>query len=207
MNYYCRSECKNFGIELPEFLSCEQIEKDIDKEEKIWLLFEEFNADLEKLSKEEWIVFRKKSYRLEDFVSEWQKRLETSESTALSTRLLQELQKYELILPILKYVHGENFTDKHWLEVFSLLNIIPKPIDILTLQDFLLVCDKLTDSTIELQTICKRASSEVVVRQALAELDQWEVQTRFSLSQHTDSKKNTINLIKDFKDILNKVRI
>lgn len=95
------------------------------------------NTDLEKLSKEEWIVFRKRSYKLEEFVQEWQKRLESSQSTALSTRLLQELHKYEEVVPALKYLRGEDYTDKHWLEVFSVLQITPKPIDMLTLEDFL----------------------------------------------------------------------
>lgn len=158
------------------------------------------------MSKEEWIVFRKKSYRLEEFVVEWQKRLEASDATALSTRLLQELQKYENILPVLKYIRGEDFTEKHWMEIFSLLHMTAKPIDILTLHDFLEVSDRLSESGKELQVICKRAASEVVVRQALAELDQWEVQTRFSLTPHVDCQHNTIMLIKDFKDILNKVR-
>lgn len=203
--FFFRNDCKNFGIDLPDFPLCEQVEVDIEKEEKIWLLFEAFNTDLDKLSKEEWIVFRKKSYRLEEFVIEWQKRLESSDATALSTRLLQELQKYENILPVLKYIRGEDFTEKHWIEVFMLLDITPKPLDILMLQDFLNVSERLANCGKELQGICKRAASEVVVRQALAELDQWEVQTRFTLTQHVDCKHNTIMLIKDFKDILNKI--
>lgn len=45
-----------------------------------------------------------------------------------------------------------------------------------------------------------------MVRQALNELDQWEVQTFFTLTDHVDSQKNPIKLIKDYKEILNKVR-
>lgn len=67
------------------------------------------------------------------------------------------------------------------------------------------VSDRITESGPELQSICKRAASEVVVRQALSELEQWEVQTRFILTEHQDSQRTTIMLIKDFKDILNKV--
>lgn len=163
------------------------------------------SIDLEKLSKEEWIVFRKKCYKLEEFVADWQKRLENTESTALSTRLLQELQKYERVVPVLKYVRGEDFTDKHWMEVFALLGMSVKPVDVLTLEDFLVAAERLAESGKELQAICKRAASEVVVRQALVELDQWEVLARFTLLSHTDSQSNSIMLIKDFKDILNKV--
>lgn len=124
-------------MEAPEFPLCDQVQHDLSQEEDIWHLFEEFKTDLENLTKVEWIVFRKRSFKLEEFVQNWQKRLEEAPSTALSTRLLQELQKYEGILPLLKYLRGEDFTDKHWMEVFQLLGIIPKAVDSLTLSDFL----------------------------------------------------------------------
>lgn len=50
-----------------------------------------------------------------------------------------------------------------------------------------------------------RASSETVIRQALGELDIWEVEAKFVLTEHKDSQGLTVMLIKDFKDILNKV--
>lgn len=53
--------------------------------------------------------------------------------------------------------------------------------------------------------ISKKAASEIVVRQALAELDQWDVQARFILNPHKDSRGKDILLVKDFKEVLNKV--
>lgn len=50
-----------------------------------------------------------------------------------------------------------------------------------------------------------RAASEISIRQALGELDAWEVQARFSLTNHTDSKSRDLMLIKDFSDVLNKI--
>jgi len=50
-----------------------------------------------------------------------------------------------------------------------------------------------------------RASSEIVIRQALGELDIWEVEAKFVLTEHKDSQGLFVMLIKDFKDILNKV--
>lgn len=55
------------------------------------------------------------------------------------------------------------------------------------------------------QVICKKAAGEVIVRQALAEINQWEVQSHFTMIDHLDFKKRNIALIKDFKEILNKV--
>lgn len=39
----------------------------------------------------------------------------------------------------------------------------------------------------------------------MAELDQWDVQARFILTPHNDSRKKTIMLVKDFKEILSKI--
>lgn len=108
-------------------------------------------------------------------------------------------------LPVLKFVRGDDFTEKHWIEVFSLLNITPKPMDILTVKEFLNASEMLVENAQKLQTLCKRAASEIVVRQALAELDQWDVQSRFVLNTHTDSLGRNVLLIKEFKEILNKI--
>jgi hypothetical protein len=41
------------------------------------------------------------------------------------------------MLPSLKYVRGEMFSDKHWLEMFGILGIPSKSVEILTFGDFL----------------------------------------------------------------------
>lgn len=54
-------------------------------------------------------------------------------------------------MPVLKYVRGEDFTEKHWMEVFTLLGLTPKPVDILCLRDFLDVSEVLVNYAKELQ--------------------------------------------------------
>jgi hypothetical protein len=52
---------------------------------------------IETISKEEWIVFRSKSYKFEEFLQQWQERLKSgSETTSLTVRLLQEVEKYKV---------------------------------------------------------------------------------------------------------------
>jgi len=52
---------------------------------------------IETMSKEEWIVFRSKSYKFEEFLQQWQERLQSgSETTSLTVRLLQEVEKYKV---------------------------------------------------------------------------------------------------------------
>lgn len=82
-------------MDVPEFPFYDDIEKDLEKQQEMWTCFEEFYEGIEKLSNEEWIVFRKKSYRLEEFLQDWQIKLKKIESTPLVTRLLQEIHKYQ----------------------------------------------------------------------------------------------------------------
>lgn len=65
--------------------------------------------------------------------------------------------------------------------------------------------DKIIEKSEELKELNLRASGEVVIRQALAELDTWEVDAKFTLVPHTNSSGKEIMLIKEWKDIINKV--
>lgn len=110
------------------------------------------------------------------------------------------------------------------MEVYSLLGITLKSVDALTLKDLLDVSEKLIEnvdklkvkqflwhnllfSTLSFKALNKRAASEVVVRQALSELDQWEVEARFALTTHIDSSEKPISVVKNYKEILGKVSV
>ncbi|KAF5283232.1 hypothetical protein FQA39_LY17379 [Lamprigera yunnana] len=199
------SDYGRFNVDSADFSFLENIEADFKQEEDLWTQFEDFHNEFEKIANEEWIVFRKKSYRLDEFLSDWQTKLEQSHQSSIITMLLQEIDKYKTAVPVLKYVKGEDFTENHWIEVFTLLNIVPKPIDILLLSDFLNASEAMLENAEQLKIICKKAASEVVVRQAIAELDHWDVQCKFLFSEHKDVNDKNVMIIKDFKDILNKI--
>lgn len=85
-------------METPTLTSQDTIKNDLEKEEKLWSIFEEFHNEFQKLCSEEWIVFRKRCYKFEDFLNNWRERLERTENSALVTRILQELHKYEVTI-------------------------------------------------------------------------------------------------------------
>lgn len=43
----------------------------------------------------------------------------------------------QAVIPLLKYIRGEDFSDKHWCEMFNLLGMEVKPVDQLTVYDVL----------------------------------------------------------------------
>jgi dynein heavy chain 2 len=171
----------------------------------MWGLFEEFNKSLREMSGEEWIIFRSKSYRFEEFLSQWSDRLGATQATSVTVRLMREIEKYKAILPVLKYVRGEIFSDRHWTEMYGILGMPQKQTDKLVFDDFLQVRQRLVDKESELKELNHRAAGEVVIRQALNELDIWEVEAKFAFTEHLTSAGETIPLIKDWKDVLNKV--
>lgn len=53
-----RVDCSHFELESVEFPLLDELEGDIATFETMWKLYEEFNSDLEELSKQDWISFR-----------------------------------------------------------------------------------------------------------------------------------------------------
>ena len=51
----------------------------------------------------------------------------------------------------------------------------------------------------------QRAQGEVTIREALRELDLWGAGAVFALTDYEDSNKRTLQLIKDWKDLVNSV--
>ena len=200
------ADCAHFGIKEPDFAQLEEVQLDLEKHEEMWGLFEEFNTSMSEMVREEWIIFRSKSYRFEEFLAQWYDRLQNSkQATTVTVRLLQEIERYKVVLPLLKYVRGDVFSEQHWTEMYGLLGMPQKAVDKLVFEDFLHVRERLVASEDPLKELNNRAAGEVVIREALKELDIWEVEAKFSFIEHQASSGEMVPLIKDWKDVLNKV--
>ena len=55
------------------------------------------------------------------------------------------------------------------------------------------------------QELYSRAQGEVSIREALRELELWGAGAVFSLTSYSDSKSVDINIIKDWKELVNQV--
>ena len=55
------------------------------------------------------------------------------------------------------------------------------------------------------QELYSRAQGEVSIREALRELELWGAGAVFSLTPYSDSKSVDINIIKDWKELVNQV--
>ena len=71
---------------------------------------------LNELAKEDWVTFRSKTYRFDEFLSNWQEKLRNlpnnestksskkHSSTNMNVRIQQDIENYRLITPLFKWV-------------------------------------------------------------------------------------------------------
>ena len=129
-------------------------------------------------------------------------------------------------IPALKLARGETFTERHWSELMKMAGLSTSA-ERMVLQDLLSTRTSLMQNfnelrvrriltlsrrikftdfiSIYLKELNSRAAGESLVRQALAELEQWEIESRWTLVQHVDSGGIQLFIIKEYKDLLNKV--
>ncbi|GIY28883.1 cytoplasmic dynein 2 heavy chain 1 [Caerostris darwini] len=201
-------DIRHFNLPEPNFL-IEELKQDIEKTEEIWLTYDKFHSDLQEFSKEEWIVFRNKIHLFETFLNDWMDKFRgddsSTDSSSVSVRLHQDIMSYLDILPLLKFCRGDTFSSQHWGEMFRILDMPAVSVDKLEFGHFLNARTLIKANSEFLKNLNDRAQGEVTIREALNELDLWGAKARFSLTEHVDSSGNTIALIKEWKDLLNKV--
>ncbi|XP_009895076.2 cytoplasmic dynein 2 heavy chain 1 [Dryobates pubescens] len=200
-------ECHHFKLEEPDFSLSKVVCEDIKSCAEVWALYEDFYQGFEEKAKEDWITFRSKTYLFEEFLFNWHDKMrKMEEHTVMTVKLQKEVDKYRMIVPLLKYVRGEHLSPDHWLDLFRLLGL-PRgtTLEGLLFGDLLKVSDAIIEKATELKDLNCRAQGEIIIREALRELELWAVGAVFTLTDYEDSQGKTIRLIKDWKDIVNQV--
>jgi dynein heavy chain 2 len=148
----------------PTFEDLDEVNKDITRIKNVWGIYEEFQEELAVLAKEDWVTFRSKTYRFDEFLSHWQeklKQLSNHESTKsskkpsssnMNVRIQQDIENYRLLTPLFKWVRGETLSPDHWLELFRILKM-PRgtTLEKLTFGDILKAKDEIMNSSEQLK--------------------------------------------------------
>ncbi|XP_012944204.1 cytoplasmic dynein 2 heavy chain 1 [Aplysia californica] len=201
-----QSDCAHFNIENQDFVSMEELKDDLAHYENMWSLYEEFNTGLQELAKEDWISFRSKAYLFEEFLGGWYEKIKTKETTTMTVKIQKDIETYKNVLPVLKWVRGEPLSQDHWMEMFRLLQM-PRgtTLEKLTFGNILASSDNILRNADAIKELNQRAQGEVTIREAIRELELWGAGAVFALTEYEDSGKNKMNLIKDWKDLVNQV--
>ncbi|XP_061706791.1 cytoplasmic dynein 2 heavy chain 1 [Cydia pomonella] len=196
-------ECEKFNMAPTVSGSWEQAEKLITEDINLWAVMKEYNEDFESIAEQDWIVFHKKLHLLDDFTSKWSSKLEPY--TTVTLYLKQELDKYSDLSTLLKYLRGTDFTERHWHEVYSILEMEYKKPDSLQVKDLLSAAANIKRHIKLLQKISTSASNESAIRSALNELEIWFAGARLAVTYYNDKAKRPVPIVKDFKEILTKI--
>ncbi|VDM42915.1 unnamed protein product [Toxocara canis] len=200
-------ECEQFDIEKPEFPMIDEMGTDLEEFENNWILYEQFNEELQKLANEDWIVFRSKTYLFDEFLNQWAEKLRSLPTTHMTVRIGKDIDNFKEMSGGLKYCRGEVLSSDHWLELFRLLGM-PKgtTLERLHFGDLLTVHDSIAANLEALKSLNARAQAEVTIREAIQELELWAAQTEFALTEYKHTCGSTIKVIKDWKDSINSVK-
>ena len=105
---------KLFGMPQPTFEDLDEVAADIAQIKNVWGVYEEYQQELGELTKEEWVTFRSKTYRFDEFLANWQEKLKQlpnnetgrpakkATTANMNVRIQQEIDNYRLITPLFK---------------------------------------------------------------------------------------------------------
>ncbi|EDW77285.2 uncharacterized protein Dwil_GK18215 [Drosophila willistoni] len=195
-------ECGKFNMDFPidVLKHFDEIDNKIEEQSKQWQIYDLFLRELEPILQEEWTIFRRRPYVLNEFISKWEVSVNSSIDLP-SKRIRQQVERLQLALPILQLLQSDALSERHWARIFQLLHQPTKPFYAIILKDILGNIDVLQSAGQEIGNIVRQAGSEQIVRQALIELDQWSVTAQFKLIK----RSSNISLIKDYQEVLNKI--
>ncbi|EJD73854.1 cytoplasmic dynein 2 heavy chain 1, variant [Loa loa] len=201
------AECEQFGIEKSEMPLFDEMENDLKNCENNWLLYEQFNVGLQEMADEEWILFRSKTYRFDDYLHEWDDKIKNLPATHVTIRLRKEIDQFKEMSAGLRYCRGEILSSDHWLMLFRILGM-PKgtTLEHLRFGNFLDVHKVISENLEALKNLNERAQGEVTIREAIQELELWAEQAEFVLTDYKHSNGTVMKIIKDWKDALNSVK-
>ena len=206
-----QEECRNFQIQEPVFKELMEIDADISKIKTVWGIYEEFQTGIKEFAKEDWVSFRSKTYKFEEFLQMWQDKLKkeitkSNKPSTMQLKIQQDIDTYRELTPCLKWVRGEALSSEHWLELFRMLKM-PKgtSLDKLLFGDLLKVKAELIKQAEVIKELNQRAQSEHSIREALRELELWAAGAQFTLTEFQDSKSTKVPIIKDWKDLFSQV--
>ncbi|KAH9247140.1 hypothetical protein BASA81_015283 [Batrachochytrium salamandrivorans] len=195
------ADSEHFGVSPADFSELAIIRQDLSKSEEMWRVCEQYLEAICQIRKEDWILFRVKSFQLDEFIGEWSEKIRKRPMDAISSELLKDLDSYRSVSPYLKLLRGDNWMTEHWGELFRIL-AVPKGVTVsdLTVGHFLDIRDAIVSKINLIKELNNRANGEVAIRDAIQELDIWGAGALFSLTDYQDAKGGNIQLIKDWKE-------
>lgn len=194
--------CKYFSIQVPDHIQkFEQLTEEIRDLDAKWNLISEFESGLSEYINMEWIVCRNKLSAIENYITNWQENNPNAGSI-----LEKKISEWRDLLSLLKLSRGECFAKSHWVEFLAALGLESiNDYDKLKLSHLLEVKSRLLASREIIKQLNIRAANELSIRETFNELDVFASSKTLTLFTHTTSQNVEIQLIKDWRTVLNQI--
>lgn len=196
---------------MPEFRELFEIDENIKEIKTVWGIYEEFQTGISEFQREDWVSFRAKTFKFDEFLQVWQENLrkelnQGAKPSTMQLKIQQDIDTYKQLTPCLKWVRGEALSAEHWLDLFRMLKM-PRgtTLEKLTFGDILKVRNEIIKQAEPLKELNSRAQAEHSIREALRELELWGAAAQFVLTKFQDSKSTEAPIIKDWKDLFSAV--
>ncbi|CAG9464002.1 unnamed protein product [Pedinophyceae sp. YPF-701] len=206
-------DCENCGVgaaDMPDLERLEALRAEMEEERGAWQRYKDFIEERDSLFDASWLSVREQARnKLEDFQLKWRGYLkEQKQKGPVDRAIMEQLEKYSLIDPHLRYIQGVSWDDSHWSRLFGMIGL--KKIDAtkVTLLHFLDRADALAQNAEAIKAMDARAQAEAGLRKAVQELKDWGFDRTFTLAEHTstgggqDGRGRAMMLIREWKDLL-----
>jgi dynein heavy chain 2 len=200
-------ECSHFGKDKPQFAYYDKMKDELEEQNDVWALFDEFKRQIDEFGKEEWLTFRKKEYfAFQDFfLAEGEKLKQVKNKTVVVRLLIKQIEEFKQAWPLIKLCTGESFEKEHWRKLITILKM-PKEVTFDNMK-----FSHLTDSvptmiakSKEIKELSDKAQGEVTIREAINELRVWCDSTEWVVSDY-QSNGRTTPVIKEWKEVMTQV--
>ncbi|KAJ3130163.1 Cytoplasmic dynein 2 heavy chain 1 [Nowakowskiella sp. JEL0407] len=201
-------DCQHFGIQGIGEEAVENIKNDLETTKSIWKNYDDFVQELDKFEKEDWISFRGRAHLFEEYLERWFERIrsKSSDLDAVLVYIQKQVDKYKAIVPCLKFVRGDTWMSEHWGEMFRIVgwnNAVS--LSDLTFGNIISISEIAIQKLDKIKELNNRANGEIVIREAIQELDVWGAAAVFASTEYIDAKGSKLLLIKDWREIFSQI--
>ncbi|KAJ1562887.1 Cytoplasmic dynein 2 heavy chain 1 [Nowakowskiella sp. JEL0078] len=201
-------DCGHFEVSPLDMTDSNTLKFDLLASNKMWETYGEYIQEIEEIKKEDWISFRSRYHLFEEKLDKWSEiiRSRIGDADPVLVFIQKQIDKFQLAIPCLKFVRGDTWMSEHWGEMFRIVGM-PKGVSLsdLTFGNILSISDTAIKRIEEIKNLNNRANGEVVIRDAIQELDVWGASAVFALTEYIDAKSTKFMLIKDWKDIFSQL--
>eukprot|EP01105_Mastigella_eilhardi_P022238 TRINITY_DN5471_c0_g1_i1.p1 TRINITY_DN5471_c0_g1~~TRINITY_DN5471_c0_g1_i1.p1 ORF type:complete len:3987 (-),score=1077.90 TRINITY_DN5471_c0_g1_i1:1263-13184(-) len=184
----------------------EDLEQEISDHEVSWNLYKQFTEEKVALASKAWVEYRSSSMgEFDDFIVKWETMLKKSAKQrgsrdSITSHLRSLLVQYRELVPLLRVLRGDNYTNEHWKELFSLLHLTVPSVNELKFEHYLNASAIIVANVVSLKELQSRAQGEATIRDAMEELKAWGSNAKFSMFAHEEEGRST-PLIKDWREL------